>query len=80
MGERLPVFDVDDISLSGWEIGRLPDGDVVIQTGECGTHNALRLPRGAGIVHREDGTVEATGVTFYGPKPFTGHCDDCGSQ
>jgi hypothetical protein len=73
----LPVFDEGDVALSGWEFGLTSNGDLVIQTGPCGAHSALRLPPGASIIHHPDGRYEFTGVTFRGGKPFTGHLPSC---
>jgi hypothetical protein len=67
-GEALPVFDVEDLRLVGWEWGRADDGDLVIQARcEHGCAHSLKLPPGAFLAHDPPGILSGQDLQFHGP-------------
>jgi hypothetical protein len=68
-GECLPIFDVEDAQLVGWEWGQADDGDFVVQArcAEHGCAHALKFPPGAFLDHDPPGEFRGEGVQFHGP-------------
>lgn len=70
--ESIPIFDLEDAKLVGWEIGVAGDGDWVLQSRceGCGTAHSIKLPPGAFIHHDPDDGLIMQDGELYGPmKP-----------
>ena len=68
LGPIMPVWDMGDIQVLGWEIGTAPDGDMVVQC-RCphdGTAHWIKMPKGAFLIHAPDGPI-GVGCLFGGP-------------
>lgn len=70
---ELPVFDADDLRLTGWDVGQAAEekevrGCGILQTGRCGDHFALVFKPGSYIKCGENGELDVVNVIFTGSQ------------
>ena len=70
-GESLPIFDIEDARLVGWELGQADDGDMVLQARcEHGCVHFIKIPPGGYITHDPAGHLNMKDGALGGPmKP-----------
>ena len=65
--ESLPILDMDDARMAGWEWGVADDGNMVLQaTCEHGCKHSVVLPPDAWLIHSPPGELSASNVLLLG--------------